>query len=146
MISPAPPHHLTLALLEERFAVCQLPSGEKIPAWATAGSLFSVTQTATELSIVCEAAQVPADVKRETGWRCLRVEGTLDFSLTGVLASLVAPLADARISVFTLSTFDTDYLLIKEEHLAAALHTLRACGHHIERRGEEEVQSLESEV
>jgi len=75
---------------------------------------------------------MPANILCEKGWRCLRVEGPLDFSLTGILASLAAPLSAAGISIFAISTYDTDYLLVKEEQLGSAINTLRQYGHHIE--------------
>jgi len=75
---------------------------------------------------------VPADVLCEKGWRCLKVDGPLDFSLTGILTSLAAPLSAAGISIFAISTYDTDYLLLKEEQLDSAIRTLQQYGHHIE--------------
>lgn len=120
---------LTLFLLSETFAVCRLPAGAALPAWATSGSLYAVTRTAGELSIVCAQAQVPDGVVCNSGWRCLQVAGPLDFALTGVLASLAAPLATAGISLFALSTYDTDYLLVQEQTLASALAALRNAGH-----------------
>lgn len=120
---------LSLILLRDRFAVCQLDAADAIPGWASAGSFLSITRTNEELSIVCEDAQVPEGTKCERGWRCLRVAGKMEFSVTGVLASLVAPLAEARISVFAIATFDTDYLLLKERDLALALEAFRRQGH-----------------
>jgi hypothetical protein len=93
--------------------------------------LFSITRAADELSVVCPQNLVPDGVRCERGWRCLRVAGTLDFSMIGVVASLVAPLAKAGVSVFVVSTFDTDYLLMKECDLERASATLRATGHQV---------------
>jgi hypothetical protein len=121
-------HRLTLALLTGGYAVCRLPADAPVPAWA-AGELVSVTRTADELSVVSLEGGVPADVRVERGWRCLRVAGTLGFELVGVLAALLAPLAGAGVGVFALSTFDTDYLLVKEADLARAVAALRAAGH-----------------
>jgi hypothetical protein len=120
---------LTLFLLLDTFAVCRLPAGAALPAWATAGAFYAVTRTADELSIVCVQEQVPAGVTCQPGWRCLQVAGPLDFALTGVLASLAQPLAAAGISIFTLSTYDTDYLLVRDETLDAARAALRNAGH-----------------
>jgi hypothetical protein len=122
---------LTLSILPGRFAVCRLSEEEKIPAWANAGEFFSITRTAAELSIVCQQSTLPREVKAERDWRCLKVEGPLDFSLTGIFASLAAPLATAQISLFAISTFDTDYLLVKQTSLEAAIEALRAVGHQI---------------
>lgn len=80
---------------------------------------------------MCRAEAVPEGVSHETGWRCLKVSGPLDFGLTGILASLAAPLAAAKIPIFAISTFDTDYVMVKAEHLARALEVLRAAGHRI---------------
>jgi hypothetical protein len=122
---------LRLIALEGRFAVCKLPAEAIIPSWAFAGSFYSVTKTADELSIVCDQGAVPENVTCERGWRCLRVAGAMPFSMVGVLASLTAPVAEAGIGVFALSTFDTDYLLVKEDNFAAALDALRRGGHEV---------------
>jgi len=122
---------LTVVPLEGAYAVCRLAADAPLPAWAAGGPFLSITRTADELSVVCRQAVVPEGVRCERGWRCLRVAGTLDFSLVGVLASLLGPLADAGVSVFAVSTFDTDYLLVKEEYLAAAVEVLRRAGHSV---------------
>jgi hypothetical protein len=124
---PSPP--LTLVLLPETFAVCRLPADAPLPAWALAGPYFAITRTSDELSIVCVQAQVPSGVTCQPGWRCLQVAGPLDFALTGVLASLAQPLAAAGVSIFAISTYDTDYLLVPDRSLAAALAALRNAGH-----------------
>jgi hypothetical protein len=112
--------------------VCKLGAVATIPAWATAGHFFSITHTADELSIVCHQDAMPEGVIGERGWRCLRVAGTMPFSVVGVLASLTAPLAESGISVFAVSTFDTDYLLVKEKDLASAVDALQRRGHSIQ--------------
>lgn len=122
---------LDLTLLDPILAVCRLEPGAAVPDWALRGAFTSITRTAEELSIVCEADAVPGDVRRETGFRALKVAGPLDFSLSGILAALAVPLADAGVSVFALSTFDTDYLLVREAQLETALRALRAAGHRI---------------
>ena len=104
-------------------------SDASIPSWATAGDLFSITRTAEELSVVCCQDTVPDDINCKRGWRCLRVAGTIPFSVVGVLASLTAPLAEAGISAFAISTFDTDYLLVKVQDLERAVAILRRRGH-----------------
>src|SRR5262245_7244439 len=112
-------------LLPGNFAVCRLEPGAAIPTWATAGSVFSITRTPVELSIVCEQSVVPDGVRCERGWRCFALAGPIPFATVGVLASLVTPLADAGISVFAISTFDTDYLLVKEKDVERAVAALR---------------------
>jgi hypothetical protein len=123
--------HLNLAVVDGTFAVCRLGADATIPAWATAVRFFSITRTAEEQSIVCHQDAMPEGVVGERGWRCLRVAGTMPFSVVGVLASLTAPLAEAGISVFAVSTFDTDYLLVKDKDLTAARDTLRQRGHKV---------------
>jgi hypothetical protein len=123
-------HTLVVGLLPDRYAVCRLAADAPLPDWA-AGDLVSLTRTGDELSIVCCADCVPDGVRCETGWRVLRVAGVLDFALVGILASLLVPLAEAGISVFALSTFDTDYVLVRETDLARAVQTLREAGHDV---------------
>jgi uncharacterized protein len=125
------PQALTLTILAETFAISRLDKGAPIPKWASSNDWWSVTRTDDELSVVCPEPQVPTDVISNRGWKCLKVVGPLDFSLTGVLASLLKPLAEARISVFSVSTFDTDYLLVKTENLAATARLLSLAGHQI---------------
>jgi|SRR5579884_1653336 hypothetical protein len=122
---------LTLHTLDGTFAICRLESHTPVPPWAAASAFFSITRTADELSIVCPEESVPEGIPCERGWRCLRVAGTIPFSVVGVLASLTTPLADAGIIVFAISTFDTDYLFIKAEDLARAVVILREQGHTI---------------
>ncbi len=124
---------LTLIPLDGLLAVCRLTADTPLPAWTSGpGSDFiSITRTAEELSIACRQEIVPDDVRCERGWRCLRVAGTLDFAIVGVLASLLVPLADAGIAVFAVSTFDTDYLLVNEGRWDAAIAALRRAGHSV---------------
>lgn len=120
---------LRLTVVDVALAVCRLDPTDPVPAWATEGPFVSVTRTPGELSVVCRDDAVPDGVRAERGWRALRVDGVLDFSLVGVLARLATPLANAGVSVFAVSTFDTDYLLVKEADLAAAVEALREAGH-----------------
>jgi len=113
-------HSLTLLVSELKLAICRLPPEASLPFWIKENDFFSVTRTQDELSIICKESQVPGTVQAERNWRMIKVSGPLDFGLTGVLASLSHPLADAGISIFALSTFETDYLLLKEEHLNRA--------------------------
>lgn len=123
---------MNLELLPEGFAVCRLDAQEPVPAWAQRGapaSLCSLTRTPDELSILCPQAWVPAGVRCETGWRAFKVAGPLDFALVGILAELSGTLARANVSLFALSTFDTDYILVKAASLTAATAALRDAGH-----------------
>jgi hypothetical protein len=122
-------HHLTLTILPHTLAVCRLDAGAAVPPWAATGRFFSVTLTAEELSVVCLQSLVPDGVRCERDWRCLQHAGLIHFSTVGVLASLVQPLAQAGISVFAVSTFDTDCLLVKAADLERAIDALRKCGH-----------------
>jgi hypothetical protein len=125
--------HLELSLLPERFAISRLAADAPIPAWATQGPFFSVTRTGDELSIVTEISRVPVGVQSQPGWRVLKVHGPFVLSEIGVLAALTAPLAEAKISLFAVSTFDTDYLLLASETLPAAITGLERAGHSIHR-------------
>jgi hypothetical protein len=123
---------LTLELLPNTLAVCKLDPTHSIPKWATSGEFYSVSKTPDELSIVCDNNAVPEDVKAEREWRCFKVKGPLDFSLTGIFAALANPLAQAGISIFAISTFDTDYLMVKNNLLNKAVQILLAVGHSVE--------------
>lgn len=122
---------LQLEWLPGDFAICRLEPGPA-PQWATRGAFWAITRTEDELSVVVEGGCVPAGVKSEVGWACLRVVGPLDFALTGVLSSLAEPLARAGVSIFALSTFDTDYLLVRQWQRAEAAEALRAAGHRLQ--------------
>lgn len=124
---------LELTLLPEALSVCRLPGGAAAPPWLEGEAFTAVTRTPHETSVVCRAAVVPEDVRAEPGWRALRVAGPLDFALTGILLALLAPLAAAGVAVFALSTFDTDYLLVREAALDDALEALTTAGHRIAR-------------
>ncbi len=123
---------LDLDLLPEDYAVCRLPAGSPIPTGLGGGpddkSIVSVTWTPDEVSIICRADRAPGGATVETPWRCFRVVGPLDLALTGILASLLGPLADARVNIVAFSTFDTDYLLVASVRLAEAVASLTVCG------------------
>ena len=122
---------LDLDLTAETYAICRLKAGESLPEWASRGAFVSATRTATELSVVCASDAVPADISSKRPWRLLAVRGPLDFALTGILASLATPLADAGVSIFAMSTHDTDYLLVPEADVARAVQALRDAGHRV---------------
>ena len=124
-------HQLTIVLYPDLYAICRLDSGAAVPAWASGARFLAITRTAGELSIVCEEKMVPEQVHAERNHRLLQIEGTLAFALTGILASIAAPLANAGIGVFAVSTYDTDYLLISEEDLQQATQVLESAGHAI---------------
>lgn len=122
---------LTLSILPYHLAVCRLSPSVSLPAWLFTLPFWSVTRTADELSVVLPEENVSGDWKSEKGWRGLMVLGPLDFSLVGILAALAASLAAARIPILALSTFDTDYLLVKEQDLFRAVEVLTASGYEI---------------
>jgi hypothetical protein len=119
---------LRLTILPGEFAVCRLEPDAEEPALAPGTSFMSVTRTARELSIVCAAELAPDHARIEPGWACLQVAGPLDFGLTGILAAIATPLAVAEISIFAVSTFDTDYVLVKHARLEVAVRALQRAG------------------
>jgi hypothetical protein len=122
-----------LSLLDEPLAVCRLPAGDRVPSWALElhHAFLSLTRTPDELSVVCPEVAVPPDVDVEPGWRALSVAGPLDLALTGVLASLAAPLAEAAVPLLAIATHDTDHLLVRAADLDRALAALAAAGHEV---------------
>lgn len=114
--------------LPEVYSICRLEPEAEMPGWV-GGTFFSITSTAEEVSVICPASRVPRSVRAERDWRVLKLAGPYPFSAVGVLASVVAPLAEARISVLTVATFDTDYILVKDERFDEAIATLVAAGH-----------------
>lgn len=122
---------MNLTVLPDSLAICRLEADAPVPDWLPQVGLQSLTRTPDELSIVCAEASVPDGITCVRGWRALQVEGPLDFSLIGVLASLASVMADAGVSVFALSTYDTDYVLVRLEQLADARQALIAAGHSV---------------
>jgi hypothetical protein len=127
---------LDLSLLPGDYAICRLPAGSSMPAGfaeaaASGTEVISVTWTPEEVSILCPAGRAPAGAVVETPWRCLRVAGPVQLALTGILASIVSPLAEARVNIFAFSTFDTDYLLVPAVRLSEGLAALTAAGHRV---------------
>lgn len=121
---------VTLLVLDGRFAIVRLSSNAGLPWWAASSEGFlSFTRSADETSIVCEERLVPSETKAERGFRALRVAGTVPFSATGVLASIAVPLAESGVSIVAISTFDTDYILVRETTLSETLSALREAGH-----------------
>jgi hypothetical protein len=128
------PAGLRLEVLHVHLQVCRLNHDAPIPSWLprTSSPLTAIVRTDDELSIVCPAAEVPADVHHDGPWRALRVAGKLDLTLVGVLAGLTTALADAGVSVLAVSTFDTDHLLVRADDLGTAVAALRGAGHVVE--------------
>lgn len=122
---------LNLELLEGTFAVVHLQPEASVPAWARGGALWSITQTPDELSILCASERVPPGFRIEGPFKALKVQGPLDMAMVGVLAALADPLANAGLSIFALSTFDTDYVLVREADVEVALRALRLVGHQV---------------
>jgi uncharacterized protein len=120
---------LTLERFPEKLAVVRLGPGAEVPAWAESSSLFSVTATARETSVVCATRSVPRKAQQAGPFTAFAVQGPLDFSLTGILSALLQPLADEGISVFTISTFDTDWILVPLDDADRAAEEWRRRGH-----------------
>ena len=118
-------HQLALEWIHGRFAICRLDVRDAVPAWAGPSSnLLSITRTDRELSIVAAEEAVPASVKAERGWVALRIAGTLDFSLIGILSRLTGALAEANVPIFVISPYDTDVLLVRAKDAGRAREAL----------------------
>ncbi|MEN8171671.1 MAG: ACT domain-containing protein [Chloroflexota bacterium] len=122
---------LTLELLPTSLAVCKLHPDSPIPDWAQSDILLSFTRTPEELSIVCDNTLVPENITAERGWRALKVQGPLDFSLIGILSGVTTVLAEVSISVFAFSTYNTDYVLLHEQNLDRGMKALIRAGYFI---------------
>jgi hypothetical protein len=120
---------MTLDVLPGVYAICQLSANAPLPSWAARSAFASITRSASELSIVCGSEQVPPDVLAQRGYRGLAVRGPLDFSLVGIMATLAGVLAAASVSIFVVSTYDTDYLFVREIDFDRATAALRSAGH-----------------
>lgn len=121
---------LTLDVLNGDFLICRLSSSSSIPAWAMNGPFVSITKTVDELSIITlDNEHIPKDIRCERGWKCLKLRGEFAFSLTGILSSILNPLSKAEISILAVSTFDTDFVLIKKTSFLVAIDVLRQNGH-----------------
>ena len=123
------PHQLKFTVLPDLLAVCQLPADAPVPPSLLEGAFFYVSRTSDELSIVCNESRVPEGCRAEKEWLALKLQGPFPFSMTGVLSAFLAPLAQAKITIFAISTFDTDYVLIKRENKERAVSALVADGH-----------------
>ncbi|UCD32341.1 MAG: ACT domain-containing protein [Desulfobacterales bacterium] len=119
---------LLIDVLPDRFGICRLDPHASVPSWALTSPFYSVTRTPEEVSVVCHEGLIPDGILNEKGWRCLKVHGPIDFSATGILSSLAQPLARADVPIFVLSTYDTDYLFVREEDLSKTIEVLSAEG------------------
>lgn len=122
---------LTMSLMKEKFAVCRMSPAEAVPAWGQKSDFFSITKTIDELSGVCYERDVPEGVQCEKDWKVLKIEGPLDFSLVGILASISTVLAQNEVSIFAISTYDTDYMLVRDKDLQKAVEALEEDGYEI---------------
>jgi uncharacterized protein len=125
------PRSLKFSIVPGSFAVCRLGAGSPVPAWGLQGTFFSVAGTTDEVSVVCLATQVPKEIRHEADWACLKLLGPFPFAETGVLSSFIQPLSDRAIPIFAISTFDTDYVLVKESWVEEAIRVLQEAGYQL---------------
>lgn len=128
--------YLKLSLLKNKYVVCRLNKNERIPAWAYKGDVFSITRTNDELSLVCqqeniEVEELDEDILCERNWNIFKVEGPLDFALVGILSNLSCIMKEAGVSIFAISTYDTDYIMVKNEKVNEAIKALKQYGHEV---------------
>ena len=119
-------------LYTEKYAVCRLDCNEKIPTWINTEKFYSITKTEDELSIVCFDENISKNIKCEKDWRILKILGPLDFSLVGILSKISTLLAGNDISIFAISTYDTDYILVKEKDVKKTVEVLTDNGHNVD--------------
>jgi hypothetical protein len=122
---------LKLSLLKDKYAICTLPKDAPIPDWALTQSLISITRSEKELTIVCRQDIIPSEPQSDLNWRCFRIDGSFDLNQIGVISSISSPLADAGVSIYVISTYDTDYFLVKENNLDKTISTLSNSGHSV---------------
>lgn len=122
---------LVLSTLDGFFAICKLNPQTKIPNWALKGEFYSITRTSEELSILCPQKIIPDEITSVGRWRGLKIEGPFQFTEIGILNSITAPLASVKISLLSISTFDTDYVFIQDDQFENALLILAANGHEV---------------
>jgi hypothetical protein len=117
--------NITLKILAGTYGVSRLSPTAPIPSWISPGGFTSISRTDEELSIVCLDQTIPHEVCSQKSWRIIKVLGPLDFSLVGILSSISSILAEVQISIFAVSTYDTDYILVQENSLAKAIDALK---------------------
>ena len=123
---------LSLEVLPQRLSICRFPPDSVIPDGVCDSDFYSVTRTPNELSVITATDYAPPECEKEGGWRAIRVGAVLDFSLTGVIISLASPLAEAGISILPISTYETDYFVLRETDLQRAIEVLRKAGHYFD--------------
>ncbi len=124
---------MNLIPLEGLFSICQLDPNSEVPAWAFESDFYSITRTPDELSIICNRLNIPKYLKCDSDWRVLKIDGTFPFDEIGILNAITMPLAEANISLLTVSTYDTDFILVKESHFEQAVRFLESAGHSLSR-------------
>lgn len=122
---------MKIIVLPEVFAICRLNQEQPIPEWALSNSFYSITKSSDELSIICWQSFVPDEVVKNGNWRCLKIAGPLDFSAVGILNSIAQPLAKNGISILAVSTYETDYIFVRQEQLPETLKILIKEGHEV---------------
>lgn len=122
---------LKLSLLKDKYAICTLPNTAPIPDWALTETPVSITRTDKELTIVCAQDIIPLELQCDFNWRCFKIDGSFDLNQTGVISSISSPLANAGISIYVISTYDTDYFLVQDKNLEQTISTLSNAGHSI---------------
>ncbi len=120
-------------VLPGTYAIARLAPDARLPEWCHHGDLISITRTRDELSIICTDHPVPIGIVAERGWKILKLSGPFPLNVVGVLAAFAAPLAEARVSILPIGTYDTDYLLVHSHQLSKALAALAAAGHVLEK-------------
>ncbi|MBN2102856.1 ACT domain-containing protein [bacterium] len=120
---------LRLSVLPQMYIICSLPPDSKIFDCSDLSSFFSITKTSKELKIVCDENHIPGKCRKSENWKCMKVEGSFDLHTIGVLESIAAPLAKNKISLYVVSTYDTDYILIHATDLDSAVSCLTEYGH-----------------
>jgi hypothetical protein len=128
---PSPTMRLTLKVLDVTLAICQLEPGSEVEEWSDGTGIFSVMRTDDEVTIVCSEDLVPEGATCSKGWKCIRLVGQFDFTEVGIVSQLALPLAGANVPIFVMSTYNTDYVLVKNHDLQRASEALRMAGHHI---------------
>lgn len=124
---------MQLNLLPNQLAAVRMDPSDTIPDWAKTGSFCSITITPTEMSIFCESSVIPDSIDKVDNWHAFQVDGQLDFELTGIIAQLAVPLSAKQIPIFSISTYDTDYILVDNHHLENAISVLKRAGHKVSR-------------
>jgi hypothetical protein len=122
------PSFLKLVILPEVLAVSRLEANTPIPDWAIGESFLSISRTRDELSVICEERFVPEETHASRGWRAFKIVGPLDLDLVGILVSVAVPLAQSGIGILPIATYETDYVLVRDEQLVESVKALCFAG------------------